>query len=371
MTLDRVDHWGRAAMLAWNLLLLAAVVQLLLARSQIFPGAEFAGTTCLLGVAAVWTWYWLRCPMPVAGTLLAGVAITVMILAIALPAPPASVTSLLVYASVVLVAGLSWRWGLVAVVAITLLASLTELAKGSLGVALTLAANEFLVGMLALGGRALILAYQELLRARDEIARLAVAEERLRFARDLHDLLGHSLAVVVLKSEVVARQLPEGEQRAEAREVAQVARRALDQVREAVAGYRAPNLAGELADARSALRAAGIQVALENKPGPLTPAIEGLLGWAVREGATNVIKHASAARCRIRLVREGDEAVLEIVNDGAAAGQSPRGNGLRGMEERAGIVGGAVSTKLEGGEFRLRLRVPVGARLEAVEALRS
>lgn len=146
-----------------------------------------------------------------------------------------------------------------------------------------------------------VAAVAELRAAREEIARLAVAEERLRFARDLHDLLGHSLSLITLKSELAGRLLPANPEKAaeEIRDVEGVARRALREVREAVAGYRQPTLDRELYGARETLEAAGIACRIENRVGVLPNALDAVLAWTVREGLTNVIRHSHARRCEI------------------------------------------------------------------------
>jgi two-component system sensor histidine kinase DesK len=139
--------------------------------------------------------------------------------------------------------------------------------------------------------------------ARAELARTAVAEERLRISRDLHDLLGHSLSVIALKAELAGRLLPErpGEAVGEIAELETVARGALSEVREAVSGYRQPTLDGELAGARMALSAAGIDTDVVRQPTVLDPSVEGVLAWAVREGATNVIRHSGARHCQLTI----------------------------------------------------------------------
>lgn len=218
-----------------------------------------------------------------------------------------------------------------------------------------------------------VAAVAELRAAREEIARLAVAEERLRFARDLHDLLGHSLSLITLKSELAGRLLPANPEKAaeEIRDVEGVARRALREVREAVAGYRQPTLDRELYGARETLEAAGIACRIENQVGMLPNALDAVLAWTVREGVTNVIRHSRARRCEILLIRDGDEVRAEITDDGR--GSSPEGtgaitgSGLRGLAERVEASGGDFEARSqpEGG-FRLRVRLPLrgGANLD-------
>lgn len=210
---------------------------------------------------------------------------------------------------------------------------------------------------------------------RETLARhAAIAEERLRIARDLHDLLGHNLSVIALKSELARRLLSVAPERAEAEvaDVERVARQALQEVREAVAGYRQPTLAVELAGARELLAAAGIRYRFEGDEQvslSLPPAVDGALGWAVREGVTNILRHSSASTCALRLSRNAGEVTLELVNDGAQHGTSPAqdealavrtGNGLRGLQERARSVGGTLdASSLPDGSFRLAICVPL------------
>jgi two-component system sensor histidine kinase DesK len=207
----------------------------------------------------------------------------------------------------------------------------------------------------------------ELRAAREELARLAVSEERLRFARDLHDLLGHSLSLITLKSELAGRLLPSDPERAakEVGDIEGVARQALREVREAVAGYRQPTLENELAGAREMLGAAGIACRTENRAGMLPGATDTALAWAVREGTTNVMRHSRANSCRILLTRDEEKAYAEVTDDGQGTrgrAEESAGSGLSGLAERfAGFSGGEFDAgPLPGGGFRLRVGLPVG-----------
>jgi two-component system sensor histidine kinase DesK len=209
-------------------------------------------------------------------------------------------------------------------------------------------------------------ANEALRRAQDDQARVAVAEERLRFSRDLHDLLGHSLSVITLKSEVAGRLLPDrpGPAAREVAEIEAVAREALREVRDAVTGYRQATLAVELAGARRALAAAGI--AWDEDIASFAPPaeVEGPLAWALREGVTNVIRHSTGRSCRIGLQAVGPDAVVTVTDDGAvssAATPGPRwGNGLRGLGERLALAGGRLDVgPVPSGGFALRAAVPL------------
>jgi two-component system sensor histidine kinase DesK len=205
-------------------------------------------------------------------------------------------------------------------------------------------------------------ANRELKATRDELAHLAVTEERLRIARDLHDLLGQSLSVIALKSELARRLVERDPDRAvaEIEDIQAVTRDALADVRRTVQGYRRSSLAEELDGARTALAAAGIECELRDGHVELPEDVEAVLAWAVREGATNVIRHSGAHHCAIRLDAAGDRAELEIDDDGDAVPEGAPGSGLRGLRERAQRVRGEVEAGVrpEGG-FRLRLTVPL------------
>jgi two-component system sensor histidine kinase DesK len=211
-----------------------------------------------------------------------------------------------------------------------------------------------------------VAAVAELRSAREELARLAVSEERLRFARDLHDLLGHSLSLITLKSELAGRLLPTAPEKAatEVHDIEGVARQALREVREAVAGYRRPTLDEELAGASEMLEAAGIACRIDNEAGVPPNAVDAVLAWAVREGTTNVIRHSRAKNCRIVLARDDEEISVEITDDGQGYRKENRdesGSGLSGLTERvANFAGHVEAGSLPGGGFRLRVGLPAG-----------
>lgn len=207
----------------------------------------------------------------------------------------------------------------------------------------------------------------ELTQARAELARVAVAHERERFARDLHDLLGHSLSVIAIKAELAGRLLHErvDDAASEVADVEQVARQALREVRQAVSGYRRPTLDDELEGARMALAAAGIEAEIERAAADLDPDVEALLAWTVREGATNVIRHSRARRCRVTVSSGLAGAIAEVVDDGAAAEpdvQAGGGHGIAGLTERAERVHARIEAgRMDPGVgFRLAVSVPPG-----------
>jgi two-component system, NarL family, sensor histidine kinase DesK len=250
-----------------------------------------------------------------------------------------------------------------AYVAISGLAA-TTLALGFVSGMAWLALPTAAIGLWATAFVRQVAAVAELRSAREELARLAVSEERLRFARDLHDLLGHSLSLITLKSELAGRLLPTEPEKAatEVHDIEGVARQALREVREAVAGYRHPTLDEELAAAREMLEAAGITCRIDNEAGVLPNAVDAVLAWAVREGTTNVIRHSRAGHCRIILARDDEETYAEITDDGQGyqkeSGEDS-GSGLSGLTERVATLAGRVETgSLPDGGFRLRVGLP-------------
>jgi two-component system, NarL family, sensor histidine kinase DesK len=200
----------------------------------------------------------------------------------------------------------------------------------------------FLVAFAMFGFFMIIRSNIELSEARSEVARLAAENERTRIARDLHDLLGHSLTTITVKAGLARRLSTLDPQRAadEISAVEQLARRTLGEVRAAVAGYRDVTLAGELATAHEVLRAAGIDARLPNAIDAVdTDAVEPF-GWVVREAVTNVVRHSRATTCTISV----GPRWIEIADDGRGSTPSTRaGTGLTGLRERIDSVGGTIT----------------------------
>ncbi len=237
-----------------------------------------------------------------------------------------------------------------------------------------------LTGWAMIGFRMQIMLMKELRQARETVAKLAANEERLRLARDMHDLTGQSLSLITLKSELAAKRLarmPESAEldtvRNEITDIGRVSRQTLHDIREAVSGYRRPTLAIEIITARTSLEAAGINLdddpALTMRSGTFDPDTEAALAWCLREAATNVIRHSGAASCRIRLTERSGELSLEVSDDGrglsAPSGSLPAGTGLHGMSERLSAVGGrfsVASTERDGRGFRLVATVPAAPK---------
>ncbi|MFE6825471.1 sensor histidine kinase [Streptomyces sp. NPDC057690] len=206
-------------------------------------------------------------------------------------------------------------------------------------------------------------AVRELRAAREELARRAVEEERLRFSRDLHDLLGHTLSVIVVKSEAARRLAPRDMDAAlsQVTDIEAVGRQALTEIREAVTGYREGSLAGELDRARSALTAAGVEPSVSRSGPPPDPRTAALLGWVVREAVTNVVRHSDASHCGITVSGTPERVRLTVTDDGSGSGGEGGsdcdhgdtggdsccapggGTGLTGLRERLAAAGGTLT----------------------------
>jgi two-component system, NarL family, sensor histidine kinase DesK len=198
----------------------------------------------------------------------------------------------------------------------------------------------------------------ELTKARAEVARLAAENERSRIARDLHDLLGHSLTTITVKAEL-AKHLSERDPTKAAAEIAEVealSRRTLSEVRAAVSGYREVTLSGELATGRQVLRAAGFVADLPKAVDDVDPNYEELFGWVVREGITNVVRHSRGTTCTITVGRNW----LTIADDGTCVETAVPGSGLIGLGERVAAAGGTVVSGCadDGPGWRLRVDLP-------------
>ncbi|MEU4523000.1 sensor histidine kinase [Amycolatopsis sp. NPDC024027] len=217
----------------------------------------------------------------------------------------------------------------------------------------------------------LVRAVRRLQQANEEIATLAVANERERLARDLHDLLGHSLTTITVKAGLARRVLetagdiPRAVE--EIREVESLTRSALSDVRATVSANREVSLSAELVGARAALRAAEIDADLPHAVDNVRPEFQPTFGYVLREAVTNVLRHSGAKRVRVRL---GD-SWLEIEDDGTAT-DVVAGNGLRGLSERLAAVGGALRTSVRaGGGLLVRAEIPLPEPSPATPAVRA
>ncbi|MGH8290117.1 MAG: sensor histidine kinase [Steroidobacteraceae bacterium] len=197
--------------------------------------------------------------------------------------------------------------------------------------------------------------------AQDQIEHLAQLAERERIARDLHDVLGHTLSVVVLKSELAGKLMGSDAERArrEIGEVEQIARQALSEVRETIRGYRAEGIGAEIARARRTLDAAGVSLDCQADGVRLNPSHESVLSLVLREAVTNILRHAGASRCRLELAADERRTVLRVEDNGRGA-IGCEGNGLRGMRERIEALGGRLEVDSRQGT-RLTAEIPHGA----------
>jgi two-component system sensor histidine kinase DesK len=344
---------------------------------QVFPIADLVGTDRPVGLRVLgavglmaFTVVYLRVvgrldrPREVGSEYLVMVALAVL-LAVSFGS---SWAGLMIYVSAASAGRLPHRWVWpVVVAAAAVCATVIIVVDYSPGL-LFLPVICLLTGFAMQGTGHLMALNRELQEAREELARSAVAEERMRFARDLHDLLGHSLSLIALKSEL-ARRLAEVDPpraRQEMADVEEAARRALAEVRDAVSGYRQVSCAQALAEARAALSGAGIVVRLPDVVPALPGTVDAALGWVVREATTNVLRHSGAGRVTVDLTEDGVRAVLTVTDDGAGAAQrltvlgSASGSGLAGLRERVAALGGELDAgPVDGGGYRVRAWVPL------------
>jgi two-component system sensor histidine kinase DesK len=215
-----------------------------------------------------------------------------------------------------------------------------------------------LIGGLNLHFREVSRANAKLRLAQEEVEHLAKTAERERIARDLHDLLGHTLSLITLKSELAGKLVAQDPERAgrEIREVERISREALREVRSAVAGYRSAGVKEELERARLALESADVRLEYFAAPVEIQPAHETVLALALREAVTNVIRHSGAHICRVVLEQTDDEVRLEVRDDGRG-GSAPEGIGLASMRERVEALGGRLERKAGTGTS-LRIVLP-------------
>ncbi|ANP56052.1 two-component system sensor histidine kinase DesK [Streptomyces griseochromogenes] len=253
-----------------------------------------------------------------------------------------------------------------AVLAALIVAAFAAVRASGLGSFATLIVTAFATGFSLAAARCgawTLSVLWEAERAREIEARLAVAEERLRFGRDLHDVLGRNLSVISLKSELAVqlarRGRPEAvEQMIEVQRIAQESQR---EVRDVIRGYREADLVVELAGAQGVLMAAGIDCEVRAEAARLPAEVQSALGWVVREAATNVLRHGDAGRCAVGLRMREERVVLTVENDGVAG--TPHGgggSGLPGLRERLAAVDGTLEAGLVGKDrFRLVAEVPL------------
>ncbi|HYW25691.1 MAG TPA: sensor histidine kinase [Terriglobales bacterium] len=347
---------------AWLILLAIPAGSLASGGSPRVIAGEALG---LVGFMVVYGWFWLRVrPWAAArGGELALIALTTFATLLVL-ADPGRWWPLPAYLAAVAGALSPPRRAAIGVAGVALIV----VALGWINGQDALSVAESAVGLAVLG--VVVLATTELIStnvqlraARAEIGRLAVSDERLRFARDLHDVLGQSLSLIVLKAGLSVRLAEAGDERAHAEmaDVEQVALDALQQVRDVVVAYRQPSLDDELRASSRLLEAAGIRCVLHGTVEAAPPAVDTALGWAVREGVTNVVRHSGARCCTIAVQRQPDAVRLEIADDGrsAAAAIGAEGNGLRGLRERLVALSGELTARSSPAGFVLTVTIPL------------
>jgi len=372
--MERLATWeriGRLFMASWVLFGAPTVISIL--ATGLGP-VQLAIAYSFLVWGGVSAWFWIRAcgrghTAEIIGLLGMTVVNTMFSLIEPQPAGTFLVFSFIAAAAIFPIQRVGWVLAGLTVLQLSLLI----IRQADPPAALNSLINSVLVGGVAVGGRLLWRSYRELVAAREEIARLAVSEERLRFARDVHDLLGQSLAMIVLKSELAARQLPsdaDDSLRQELRDVARIARSSLGDLREAVAGYRRRTLQAEISSARTALRAAGIDFTIDDGLGTLPAEQDSVLAWCMREAVTNVLKHSGARRCTVRLSRADAMARMNVKDDGRGAASLSGGSGLVGIRERVELAGGTVEVAPERGRgFELTIAVPAPAAAPAQKEL--
>jgi two-component system, NarL family, sensor histidine kinase DesK len=365
----------------WFICLLFPILTLI----QIRPSGLYLLITASGLIIFVAAYFWIMWPHPISDqtrtklglwtSLVLIVALTVLVLFLSI----INGTSFLwLFIGVSAIAGmtLSFRNAFITVIGLTLLTIVANVGMDG-GIK---TANWFQIIPLALLVRGLGLdmigfvrlsdALRELQRAREELAHQAVTEERLRMARDLHDLLGHTLSLITMKSELAWRLLKKDPLTAteQVHDVERVARQALRDVREAVAGYRQRTLRGELDGARQILEAAGVECTIEYESQSLPSGIDMVLAWVVREGVTNVIRHTRAQRCLIRITSSYMYVRAEISNDGYPRKEGSTiewGSGLSGLSERVSNAGGKLEVRRQPTSnspgFQLSVEIPIEA----------
>jgi two-component system sensor histidine kinase DesK len=365
----------------WLLFPIGFVVQAL--RSDLSPVEVLALLASLAVFIAIFLWLMLRYPFPTAGLtsrdlwVRIGLLLAMAVLALYIElAYGSGVPYRFVYVVIAAAVTLPTRKAAWMVAATSVVAGVVYAGRAGWDVFATSWGDLVpfpLIGIGMIAVSRLVVTVRELQAARREIAQLAAAEavarERLRFARDLHDLLGHSLSSITLKSELAGRLLSAAPDKAaaEVRDIEVVARRSLREVREAVTGYRQPTLDDELYGAREMLEVAGIVCRIENEASPLPNAMDTVLAWTVREGVTNVIRHSRADRCEIRVTQDGEEIHVEVKDDGRGflpehEGTYSNGSGLSGLAERIAASGGDFEAgPLPEGGFRMRVSLPAGS----------
>ena len=347
---------------------LRAVAMLAVLTVVLASGSQI--TTVAVILAALYVGYWLATPRPWS------VWLALLTAPAALAAIARSETGQVTYLLWVCpalaigfaIVGARAVAALVVLIAAAVASSLFRSGQPSLHAVLQVALPITLAFLAASAVRRLQAANQELALAREQLAVAAVQEERTRFARDLHDLLGHTLTVLVAKIRL-ARRLPADQAATELADAEHLTLAVLDDVRQAVEGYRGPTLDAQIAGAKAALDAAGITFEVVGGASPLVEDAGHILALSVREAVTNVLRHSGASRCVLTLGRDETAAWADIRDDGRG-GEVVSGWGLQGLRERAHRLGGSVAWDAPpGGGFHVRVSVPADKRADELARL--
>lgn len=328
-------------------------------------GPRVTGVAIALGVLSIaWLIFWLRLAGGPDRWLNGAAFLLILATSVALvELNPGSGIYPMYYSAIAAGAAYQWRAG-VPLAGLVVVASVVTWTAAGYDWTLQVPVIVALLGGTAVVVRRYVAAYVELQLARESLRRLAGAEARADLARDLHDRLGQQLSALVLQGEllhmdVAASGDEEKEQRAAA--LVKTARDALQAMRDVVVNERGPRLAAEFEVARQLLQASGISCAIEASAEPLPTVVDQVLAWAVREGTSNILRHSGATDCTITVHRDGSDFVVELADNGRGNGGRSLGNGLRGLEERLRVVGGALTiTPAQPRGLRLRAAVPDG-----------
>jgi two-component system, NarL family, sensor histidine kinase DesK len=357
----------------WRRLLMAAtpLIYLVFLGASVHENSRGAGEVAGFAILGAFAVSWiaalvlLPCARPLQFWL--AYALFVALMVAELPFGRAATFVMGVYITILTVARLRGWWSVPIVLSLAVAALVVPISIPSWHVSLARSFEDVtpvaipVVAVVMFASMQLVRGNTALAEARAELARLAAENERIRIGRDLHDLLGHSLTTITVKAGLAARISAVDPARAaqEIGEVEKLARRSLADVRAAVANTRDVTLAGELASGRELLRAAGVSTDLPRAVDIVNPAYQELFGWVVREGLTNVVRHAHASACAIRLTADS----VEITDDGVGAAATP-GNGLSGLRERVAAAGGVVDAgPRQPAGWRLYVSLAPGGRL--------
>lgn len=333
------------------------------------PGFQFLPADAqitLLVVSGVfigsWAWFWFRIAGRTEGWKPALAIVLTLVSATMIVWERPSGLYPFYYVVVLAGAAYAWRTGIV-LATLTTLYSLGVWWFSGLAAPWTLQ-GVVVIGLLA-GASVLMRRYVgiqlELTEARDEVRRLATAETRAQFARDLHDQLGQDLTVAVIHGELLNQDLAEkGDSEAAERadRIVRSSRDALRIMREMATQLRTPDLRDEVALARQVLTQSGINVTVDVPATDLDPLLNQTLGWVVREAATNTLRHSTASACSITLTPSDDGVVLRIDDNGAVPTIGEAGNGLSGLQERVNAVSGSLTSRAEASGFTIEARLP-------------